>query len=331
MPKWQAVPLARIDHTSVQQWITALGEGLAPATVAQCHRIMSAVMRAAVWDRLIAASPCEGIRLPKLRRTAEGGQTVSRLEFAVLLPQVPHRWRALVAVAGGTGLRWGECVGLRWDVVDLDRATVTVIRVAVEVAGHVTDKAYPKSRAGRRTVPLPPFAVEQLRAHRKHYDPGPSGQVFTNEVGGPPRRTLFRARVWRPSLVRAELLGSVQQVGPRAWRASWTTAEGRIESIECFTRTSAVAAVARSASGGLRFHDLRHSYATWLVSDGVPINDVQRVMGHEQASTTLNMYTHAASETDTRRRVLGAFAASSLPSEAQQEPAAEEEGEADAV
>ncbi|MFG3691174.1 tyrosine-type recombinase/integrase [Micromonospora sp. NPDC047740] len=49
---------------------------------------------------------------------------------------------------------------------------------------------------------------------------------------------------------------------------------------------------------GLRFHDLRHSYATWLVSDGVPINDVAKVMGHEQTSTTLNRYTHSTAERD---------------------------------
>lgn len=55
-------------------------------------------------------------------------------------------------------------------------------------------------------------------------------------------------------------------------------------------------------AGGLRFHDLRHSYATHLVSSGVPVNDVQRVMGHEQASTTLNLYTHASSEQDARVR-----------------------------
>jgi integrase len=38
----------------------------------------------------------------------------------------------------------------------------------------------------------------------------------------------------------------------------------------------------------LRFHDLRHSYATWLVDDGVPVNMVQKVMGHERSSTTLD-------------------------------------------
>jgi hypothetical protein len=44
------------------------------------------------------------------------------------------------------------------------------------------------------------------------------------------------------------------------------------------------------------FHDLRHCYATWLVSEGVPVNMVQAVMGHEQASTTLNRYTHVPAD-----------------------------------
>lgn len=64
----------------------------------------------------------------------------------------------------------------------------------------------------------------------------------------------------------------------------------------------------------MRFHDLRHAYATWLVTDGVPINLVQRVMGHEQASTTPNRYTHTPD--DYAARVLAAFdssAASLLP------------------
>ncbi|MEU1808391.1 tyrosine-type recombinase/integrase [Micromonospora aurantiaca (nom. illeg.)] len=64
----------------------------------------------------------------------------------------------------------------------------------------------------------------------------------------------------------------------------------------------------------MRFHDLRHAYATSLVTDGVPINLVQRVMGHKQASTTLNRYTHTPG--DYAARVLAAFdgsAASLLP------------------
>jgi integrase len=43
----------------------------------------------------------------------------------------------------------------------------------------------------------------------------------------------------------------------------------------------------RNQAGGLRFHDLCHSHAAWFVDDGVPVNMVQRVLGHERASTTL--------------------------------------------
>jgi integrase len=71
------------------------------------------------------------------------------------------------------------------------------------------------------------------------------------------------------------------------------------------TKRDAFAHLAAHAAGGLRFHDLRHSYATWLVSEGVPVNVVQKVMGHEQGSTTLNRYTHTPD--DYSARVLAAF------------------------
>jgi hypothetical protein len=54
--------------------------------------------------------------------------------------------------------------------------------------------------------------------------------------------------------------------------------------------TATVHHVARHQTRGLRFHDLRQSYTTWLVDDGVPPNMVRRVMGHERSSTTLDDY-----------------------------------------
>jgi integrase len=63
--------------------------------------------------------------------------------------------------------------------------------------------------------------------------------------------------------------------------------------------------VTGSATGGLRFHDLRHSYATWLVTEGAPVNVVRKVMGHEQTSTTLDMYTHTPD--DYEQRVIAAL------------------------
>ena len=75
----------------------------------------------------------------------------------------------------------------------------------------------------------------------------------------------------------------VVKLGPHKFRAVWPDREGIDWSAEFITEREAVACVAGKAVGGMRFHDLRHSYASWLVTDGVPINLVQRVMGHEQA------------------------------------------------
>jgi integrase len=62
--------------------------------------------------------------------------------------------------------------------------------------------------------------------------------------------------------------------------------------------------VAAHQAGRLRSHDLRHSYATWLVDDGVPPNMVPRVLGHEKSSTTMDRYTR---RTDNPDRILDAL------------------------
>ena len=92
------------------------------------------------------------------------------------------------------------------------------------------------------------------------------------------------------------------KLGHFSYRATWSDAAGIEWSRDFGTEREAVAEVARLGHGGLRFHDLRHSYATWLVSRGVPVNDVVAVMGHEKASTTLNLYTHRSPDRDERVR-----------------------------
>ncbi|MGH3605066.1 MAG: tyrosine-type recombinase/integrase [Pseudonocardiaceae bacterium] len=97
---------------------------------------------------------------------------------------------------------------------------------------------------------------------------------------------------------------------------------------EFTTEREAIEHIVRYAHGGLRFHDLRHSYATWLVSAGVPINDVSAVMGHEQTSTTLDRYTHPSQDRDQRvRSVFADFLLTPAPEptpKTEQEP--EDEG-----
>ncbi len=216
---------------------------------------------------------------------------------------MPERHRAIVATAGGVGLRWGEAAGLREDALDLEAGRLPVIRTVIEIGGHTSFKPFPKSRAGRRTVPIPSWLVTIIREHLRRWPALDGEPLFANEVGAPLRRTIFRSRIWRPSLVRAGLLGAVVAVDG-GFDAQWTDDAGAKHTERLRTHAQAVQHVARHQAGGLRFHNLRHSYATWLVDDGVPPNMVQRVMGHERAATTLDLYTR---RTDNGDRILAAL------------------------
>jgi integrase len=123
---------------------------------------------------------------------------------------VPARHRAIVATAAGAELRWGEAAGLRLDAINLERGTLDVVRTVVEVSGNTSFKPFPKTAAGRPTVPMPGWLLRMIREHLEQWPTGEGAPVFANEVGLPLRRTLFRSRIWRPSLVRAGLLGRVE-------------------------------------------------------------------------------------------------------------------------
>ena len=304
LPQWGAWQLAKIDQLAIQSWITALGKNRSRATVAEAHRLTLAVLRSAVRNRLVPFNPAEGIRVPRRRKQDTDERIVSRHELrTALLPVLPARHCAIVATAAGTGLRWGEVAGLRRDALDLDGRSLSVLRTVIEVSGNTSFKAFPKSSAGRRTVPMPAWLVRIVGEHLERWPADSSGPVFANEVGGPLRRTVFRSRIWRPALVRAGMLGKVVPDGDH-FRAEWTDAARASYTEEAATEPTAVKLVARNQAGGLRFHDLRHSYATWLVDDGVPPNMVQRVMGHERSSTTLDLYTR---RTDNSDRILRAL------------------------
>jgi integrase len=303
-PKWGDWPVGKIDHLAIQRWVRDLSiAGLKPTTVVRHFGTLAGVLRAAVRARLIAVDPSEGVTLPAVRR---GDLVVVDLPtFADrLLPVLPAEHRALPAAGAGAGLRRGECAGLPWGNVDLESEELRVVQVAEETSGAVVIRPYPKTRAGRRTVPMAPFLAEQLRARLAILpaEPDPRALVFATRTGNPAGRSTFRRRVWRPALVRAGMLGRVEQLGEHRYRAVWPDSTGSEWSAEFPTEREAIAHVAAKAAGGLRFHDLRHSYATWLVSRGVPINDVAAALGHERPSTTLNLYTHPSKDRSDRIR-----------------------------
>jgi integrase len=178
--------LGAIRRSDVQAWVKELTRVLAPGSVELVYRWVSTIFKAAVGDRLIAASPCIGITLPKRNDAEVVPLNVSEVE--ALVAAVPDRYRALIVFAAGMGLRQGECFGLTVDRVDFLRRRVRVDRQLLSAVGGVPEFGPPKSKAGFRTVPMPDVVSSALAAHLARYRPGQYGLVFTSRTGNPLRR-----------------------------------------------------------------------------------------------------------------------------------------------
>ena len=170
-----------------------IGEVLEPSTVELVYRYVVAIFRAAAADRVISQNPAIGTRLPRAEP-----RRVEPLEAEVvqaIIDTVPDRYRALVVLAAGTGLRQGECFGLTLDRVDFLRRQITVDRQLVLLPGSGPVFGAPKTQASYRIVPLPAVVLDTLAAHLARYPVGLDGFLFTNHAGDPIRRTRF-SDVW---------------------------------------------------------------------------------------------------------------------------------------
>jgi integrase len=197
LPYFEDSHLDKIRPLDVQRWIGDLQRRpYAPATIRKAYQLLSRLFDSAVANRMLLKSPCANIRLPRPVHqempylTAEGLMAVAEA--------IDQRYRALVIVAGTTGLRFGELAALTPADVDLDRKTITVTKSLSEVKG-VVQVTRPKSKASVRTVTLPAFVVAELTWHMsRHADS--SRYVFPAPDGGALRRSNFRRRFWLPAV-----------------------------------------------------------------------------------------------------------------------------------
>ncbi len=114
------------------------------------------------------------------------------------------RYRAAVLLAAYGGLRAGELFGLRAKRVDPLRRTVAIAETVVDVGGHPY-YGPPKTRAGRRNVPLPRVVADPLAEHLRTFGRQPDDLVFTAPEGGPVQLNVWRWRFWAPAVCKAGL------------------------------------------------------------------------------------------------------------------------------
>lgn len=215
--------IGSVRRSEIQAWVKERSTVLAPGSVELVYRWVSTIFKAAVGDRLIPASPCIRIALPKRADSPVVPLSVSEIE--ALAAAVPDRFRALIVFAAGMGMRQGECFGLTVDRVDFLRRTARVDRQLISARDGVPEFGPPKSKASFRTIPMPVVVAETLAAHLARYRPGRGGLVFTNTLGNPLRRNTA-GEMWHRAARRAGLPTTVTFHDLRHFYASLLIARG---------------------------------------------------------------------------------------------------------
>jgi integrase len=185
--------LAEIEPREIKAWLHRLAEaGASPSTVRSYFAPLRALFATAVEEGLIRSNPAAGLRLPASAAASPDGEerakALTEQELARLLAATPAEWRLIVRLLAFTGLRLGEALALRWSDIDLGRRRLHVRRRVY--AGKF---APPKSRYGRRQVPLSESLARELWARRKALRGGEEALVFPGRDGEPlDASTVFR-------------------------------------------------------------------------------------------------------------------------------------------
>lgn len=234
-----------------------LDAGHAPASVNKLHVTLHKALDQAVKWHMVPRNVAEVVKAP--RPTAkEEMRTLSAEETRRLLEAARgDRLEALYVLAATTGMRQGELLALKWQDVDLENATVSVRRTITKSGGKLL-LGEPKTKKSRRTIQLTESAVRALREHL-------------------PRQ-----------MQEIERLGDLYQDEGLVF----TSEGGTLINPSNLRQRSFTPLLKKAKLAQIRFHDLRHTCATLLLSRNVHPKYVQELLGHSNIAITLDTYSH---------------------------------------
>ena len=249
--------LTRLTAQDIQGFLNVkLASGLSPRTVQYLHAILrGALGRAERWGMI----PRNVARLASPPRVPKANiEPLTPVEAKRLLAAAREdRLEALYTVALALGLRQGEALGLRWQDVNLEAGTLLVRKSLQKQDGKFV-LAEVKTDKSRRALKLPDVCTAALRTHqyRQAEERERFGSTWGNDL----------------SLVFTELDGTPLS------RFAVTRRFQRLLDLEGLPSH--------------RFHDLRHTSATLLLAQGIPLRVIQELLGHSLLATTADVYSH---------------------------------------
>jgi integrase len=268
-----AIKVAQVRRRDVQEFVDAMyGRGLSGSTVSNTINPIQAFYRRAVHREEATSNPSAGVDLA-VAQAQRPKRIASREEATALLAVLKPLDQAVWATAFYAGLRRGEVQALRVCDVDFAANLIAVERGWDQEEGVIE----PKSRAGRRTVPLLSILREHLDAELKR-----NGRSGEDLIFGRTTREAFFA-------------STIDHRAKRAWARM---NEREQEAAEKEGRAPVI--VER-----ITMHECRHTFASLLIDSGANAKAIQQFMGHAKIQTTFDVYGHLlpGSHDEVRRRM----------------------------
>jgi len=334
LPDLGPMRMTDIFPEHIREWIAGMQrEGRSAWTIQYCKSsILSSIFTTALNDQVTYIHPCHGVKIPTVPATPR--TIITPEQFDAIYEALPGPdARLLVEPAIESGLRWGELAELRGKDLDVASRILTVSRKVIELnrefhpdGRRFLVKQYPKDKEFRR-LKLSPQIVAKLSAHIKAGQLGSGDLLFARRAAPrPPLRVIVEpgalgltepndaGRRYRHRTLSAYNAGGCRCEHCRGafaiYRAARRAASGSTprqpheeELDEHIGRNWFRRMVWRPAckAAGLpdapRFHDLRHSHASWLLAGGADLQVVKERLGHASIMTT-QRYLHTLPDAD---------------------------------
>lgn len=255
LPSLGSFTLQKLTHWHLLRFYHRLRrQHTAPTTIQKTHRILHHALEDAVKWGHVTRNVAQFVKLPPVQKRPRVTQALSVEQAHNLLTAAQNDpLEALYVLALTTGMRQGELLALKWSDLDLTYGKLQVRRTLIGVRAGQPTVAEPKSPTSRRCIHLTDLAVQALHRHLLRQKAGASRQMD---------KWVFCDKQGVPLRVGSLLRQSFQPL------------------------------LAKAELPRIRFHDLRHSTATLLLTIGIHPKIVQEVLGHSQIFVTLDIYSH---------------------------------------
>lgn len=250
------IPLKELQAPSIQAYYSqALEKPLSPRSVHYHHRLLKQALKYAVHQGYLGRNPCDLVYPPSPK--GKPMRTLTQSEVTDLLIAASSSIHyPIIYAAVSTGLRQAELLGLRWRDIDTASRSISVNRVLYKRRG-VCQFNEPKTPHSRRRVSMTSKLAEFLSEYRLERE------RLYHEIG----RTITL-----DDLVFANYEGKPVDPG---------------------VLTHNFARIAKRAGlENVRFHDLRHTFASLMLLRGVPAKVISEALGHASVAFTLQVYSH---------------------------------------